>query len=286
MRRRWRPASAWRSRPAPRWSRTTSSSSAAVSWAAGGGSGQGRDDCGDDAGRPAGRGGARGVARGGRVSKVPRPAGDASTPPAGGNSGHHERIPDRNVSRDLHRRRRRRMADRQQHRRHGRGAAGRGASRGARGHRPDFGRDLAAVRRRRAPPLRPARGEGRAGSGDAVDRSSRGDARGDHPDPEVARLVGAAAGRAPAIFEQRSHHIKDSLAFLPRIARRLYHARDLGQPFDFITWFEFAPEHAGRSTSWSRCCAGARNGPTSTARSTSACRGDGQRTAPGWGAGT
>jgi hypothetical protein len=47
-----------------------------------------------------------------------------------------------------------------------------------------------------------------------------------------------------AIFEQRSHHIADSLAYLPRIARRLYHARDLGQPFDFITWFEFAPEHA------------------------------------------
>jgi len=47
-----------------------------------------------------------------------------------------------------------------------------------------------------------------------------------------------------AIFEQRSHHIADTLAFLPRIARRLYHARDLGQPFDFITWFEFAPEHA------------------------------------------
>jgi len=47
-----------------------------------------------------------------------------------------------------------------------------------------------------------------------------------------------------AIFEQRSRHIADSMPFLPRIARRLYHARDLGQPFDFITWFEFAPEHA------------------------------------------
>ncbi len=47
-----------------------------------------------------------------------------------------------------------------------------------------------------------------------------------------------------AIFEQRSRHIADSMAFLPRIARRLYHARDLGQPFDFLTWFEFAPEHA------------------------------------------
>jgi hypothetical protein len=48
-----------------------------------------------------------------------------------------------------------------------------------------------------------------------------------------------------AVFEQRSRHIADSLPFLPRIARRLYHARDLGQPFDFVTWFEFAPEHAG-----------------------------------------
>lgn len=47
-----------------------------------------------------------------------------------------------------------------------------------------------------------------------------------------------------AVFEQRSRHIADSLPFLPRIARRLYHARDLGQPFDFLTWFEFAPEHA------------------------------------------
>jgi hypothetical protein len=47
-----------------------------------------------------------------------------------------------------------------------------------------------------------------------------------------------------AIFEARSHHIADSMPYLPRIARRLYHSRDLGEPFDFITWFEFAPEHA------------------------------------------
>ena len=33
------------------------------------------------------------------------------------------------------------------------------------------------------------------------------------------------------------------MRFLPRIARRLYHARELGEPFDFLTWFEFAPEH-------------------------------------------
>jgi chlorite dismutase len=47
-----------------------------------------------------------------------------------------------------------------------------------------------------------------------------------------------------AIFESVSHHISASLQYLPAIARRLYHSRDLGEPFDFLTWFEFAPEHA------------------------------------------
>lgn len=47
------------------------------------------------------------------------------------------------------------------------------------------------------------------------------------------------------IFEAQSHHIADSLKYLPAIARQLYHSRDLGQPFDFLTWFEYAPEHAG-----------------------------------------
>ncbi len=28
------------------------------------------------------------------------------------------------------------------------------------------------------------------------------------------------------------------------IARQLYHCRDLGEPFDFLTWFEYAPDHA------------------------------------------
>ncbi len=48
-----------------------------------------------------------------------------------------------------------------------------------------------------------------------------------------------------AIFEERSRHIAESMRYLPRIARRLYHCRDLGEPFDFLTWFEFAPEHSG-----------------------------------------
>lgn len=46
------------------------------------------------------------------------------------------------------------------------------------------------------------------------------------------------------IFEDQSHHIAASMKYLPAIARQLYHARDLGQPFDFLTWFEFAPGHA------------------------------------------
>jgi len=44
-----------------------------------------------------------------------------------------------------------------------------------------------------------------------------------------------------AIFEERSHHIATSLRYLPMVARRLHHSRDLGQPFDFLTWFEYAP---------------------------------------------
>ena len=34
------------------------------------------------------------------------------------------------------------------------------------------------------------------------------------------------------------------MEYLPAVARRLLHSRELGQPFDFLTWFEYAPEHA------------------------------------------
>jgi chlorite dismutase len=47
-----------------------------------------------------------------------------------------------------------------------------------------------------------------------------------------------------AIFEDKSRHIATSLKYLPAIARQLYHCRDIGEPFDFLTWFEYAPEHA------------------------------------------
>ena len=48
-----------------------------------------------------------------------------------------------------------------------------------------------------------------------------------------------------AVFEEQSHHIRIGMKHLPPIARRLHHCRDLAgpQPFDFITWFEYAPAH-------------------------------------------
>ena len=46
------------------------------------------------------------------------------------------------------------------------------------------------------------------------------------------------------IFEESSRHLATSLEYLPAVARRLHHGRDLGEPFDFLTWFEFAPEDA------------------------------------------
>lgn len=49
-----------------------------------------------------------------------------------------------------------------------------------------------------------------------------------------------------AVFEAQSEHIGIGLRYLPAIARRLHHCRDLGpdEPFDFLTWFEFAPADA------------------------------------------
>lgn len=44
-----------------------------------------------------------------------------------------------------------------------------------------------------------------------------------------------------AIFEERSRHIAVGLKYLPAIARRLHHCRDLGEgePFDFLTLFDY-----------------------------------------------
>jgi len=45
------------------------------------------------------------------------------------------------------------------------------------------------------------------------------------------------------LFEERSHHTQTGLKYLPAIARRLHHCRDLGEsePFDFLTLFDYAP---------------------------------------------
>jgi hypothetical protein len=47
-----------------------------------------------------------------------------------------------------------------------------------------------------------------------------------------------------AVFEDQSQHIAKSLRYVPAIARKLHHCRDLGteEPFDFLTWFEFQPK--------------------------------------------
>lgn len=44
-----------------------------------------------------------------------------------------------------------------------------------------------------------------------------------------------------AIFEERSHHTRASLKYLPAIARRLHRCRDLAiaEPFDFLTFFDY-----------------------------------------------
>jgi hypothetical protein len=52
-------------------------------------------------------------------------------------------------------------------------------------------------------------------------------------------------GERRTVFEAQSHHIAVGLRHLPAVSRRLHHCRDLGsvQPFDFLTWFDYAPEH-------------------------------------------
>lgn len=55
---------------------------------------------------------------------------------------------------------------------------------------------------------------------------------------------GLAQDERRELFEERSHHVATGLRYLPAIARRLHHSRDLGEPFDFLTWFEYAPADA------------------------------------------
>lgn len=50
-----------------------------------------------------------------------------------------------------------------------------------------------------------------------------------------------------AIFEEKSKHNTIGLKYLPGVARRLHHCRDLGEaePFDFLTLFDYAKGDAG-----------------------------------------
>jgi len=64
------------------------------------------------------------------------------------------------------------------------------------------------------------------------------------PIRKSARWWEMAQDERRAIFEETSRHTAIGMEYLPAIARRLHHSRDLGEPFDFLTWFEFAPEQA------------------------------------------
>lgn len=73
------------------------------------------------------------------------------------------------------------------------------------------------------------------------------------PKAECAALIPVAKSAAwwalpqderRQIFEDRSMHIRTGARYLPAVARRLYQSRDLGEPFDFLTWFEYAPSDA------------------------------------------
>ena len=46
------------------------------------------------------------------------------------------------------------------------------------------------------------------------------------------------------IMENKSQHTHTGMKYLPAIARKLFHSRDIGQPFDFLTYFEYAPTDA------------------------------------------
>src|SRR5215469_854071 len=46
------------------------------------------------------------------------------------------------------------------------------------------------------------------------------------------------------IFEEKSHHIAEGIRYLPSVARQLYHRREIGLPFEFLTWYEYVPQHS------------------------------------------
>ena len=65
------------------------------------------------------------------------------------------------------------------------------------------------------------------------------------PIRKSARWWGLAQDERRAILAAQSHHIAIGMEYMPAVARQLAHCRDLGEPWDFLTWFEFAPPDAG-----------------------------------------
>ena len=51
-----------------------------------------------------------------------------------------------------------------------------------------------------------------------------------------------------AILEEDSHHIAIGMRYLPAVARRLLHCRDLDEeaPFDFLGFLDYSPESEGK----------------------------------------
>jgi hypothetical protein len=79
----------------------------------------------------------------------------------------------------------------------------------------------------------------------------------DRPDATFAALIAIRKTAAwwaltqderREIFEEQSQHIRIGLEHLPAVARRLHHCRDVSEtePFDFLTWFEYAPTYEPR----------------------------------------
>ncbi len=44
------------------------------------------------------------------------------------------------------------------------------------------------------------------------------------------------------VFEGNPDEMKKGMKHLPCIIRKLHDCRDLGEPFDFLAWFEYTPE--------------------------------------------
>jgi chlorite dismutase len=66
------------------------------------------------------------------------------------------------------------------------------------------------------------------------------------PIRKTASWWGLAQDERRRIFEDGSKHVATGLRYLPAVARRLHHCRDLGEnePFDVLTWFEYEPADA------------------------------------------